>query len=46
MKLQTWLELSIIIENGDPIKDICDEDELINYILDLRARLNLQCDQV
>lgn len=45
MTKKKWNELRIIIENGDPIKDICDEDDLIQYILDLRARFGVKDDE-
>jgi hypothetical protein len=40
-----WKRLSAVIEMGDPIKDVADDSELIEYILELRERLNLPPDK-
>lgn len=46
MTKNTWNQLQTVIDNGDPVKDVCDEDELIAYILDLRSRLELEPNEV
>jgi hypothetical protein len=44
MTALTWRKLRDQIEIGDPIKDVCDESDLVNYIVELRERLNLKED--
>jgi len=46
MTQRTWNELATTIANGDPIKDVCDEDALVEYILELRKRLKLKENEV
>lgn len=45
MTKQQWLRINYSIESGDPIKDVADEEDLINYILELRKRLKLADDE-
>jgi hypothetical protein len=37
-----WNDLREQLQTGDPIKDVCDEYDLADYIQDLRGRLGLK----
>lgn len=45
MTKKLWNRLREVIEFGDPIKDVCDESDLVDYIFVLRKRLKLEDDQ-
>ena len=46
MTKDRWIKISDWLVTGDPLKDIkCDEDELIEYIFDLRKQLQKKDDE-
>ena len=45
MTKETWNKLNACIEAGDPIKDVCDETDLVDYIFDLRKQLGKKDDE-
>jgi hypothetical protein len=46
MTKKRWKQICDYLASCSPLKDIdCDEDELLEYIHELRARLKLKIDQ-
>lgn len=45
MTKKDWNQLRDVLEMGDPVKDVIDEQGLIDYIFELRKRLKLEDDQ-